>query len=150
VDKKLFEEFITTSIKLKRLMHDGFGTSPTRPNVTRFTILQNQVLVYISDNPGVTVKNLAGRFLMSSASIAQLLARLISRKLIMKKQDAEDKRITHLYITKSGQEEIVKIKMFIFKKASRILEYIPKEDLRNMIRIQNNLLKQLEKEYKYV
>ena len=150
MDKKLFEEFITTSIKLKRLMHDGFGTSPTRPNVTRFTILQNQVLVYISDNPGVTVKNLAGRFLMSSASIAQLLARLISRKLIMKKQDAEDKRITHLYITKSGQEEIVKIKMFIFKKASRILEYIPKEDLRNMIRIQNNLLKQLEKEYKYV
>lgn len=150
MDKKLFEEFITTSIKLKRLMHDGFGTSPTRPNVTRFTILQNQVLVYISDNPGVTVKNLAGRFLMSSASIAQLLARLISRKLIMKKQDTEDKRITHLYITKSGQEEIVKIKMFIFKKASRILEYIPKEDLRNMIRIQNNLLKQLEKEYKYV
>jgi len=150
VEKKLFEEFITTSIKLKRVMHDGFGTSPTRPNVARSTILQNQVLMYIFENPGITVKNLAGRFLMSSASIAQLLARLLSKELIKKEQDIEDKRVTHLFITKSGQEEIKKIKMFIFKKASRILDFIPQKDLRNMIRIQNNLLKQLEKEYKYV
>ena len=131
-------------------MHDGFGTSPTRPNVARSTILQNQVLIFIAENPSVNVKNLAGRFLMSSASIAQLLARLEIKNLIKKEQDTQDKRITHLYITKSGQEEINKIKICIFKKASRILEYIPKEDLKNMIRIQNNLLKQLEKEYKYV
>jgi DNA-binding MarR family transcriptional regulator len=150
LDKELFEEFISTTIQIKRALNDSFGMGSTHPNVARSTMLQHQILLYLLDNPGISVKILANKFLMSSASIAQLLNRLENRKFIKKVQDNKDKRITHLYITKIGTDEIKNLKMLLFKKASQILKFIPEEDLRNMVRIQKNLLHQLEKEYKYV
>jgi DNA-binding MarR family transcriptional regulator len=150
MDKELFEEFITTTIRIKRVMNDGFGMGTTPPKGVRSTMLQHQVLLFLVDKPGTSVKCLASIFLMSSASIAQLLARLQAQKLIIKEQDLKDKRITHLYVTTEGVEEIKKIKMFLFKKADHILKFIPREDLKHMVRIQKNLLQQLEKEYKYV
>ena len=131
-------------------MSDGFDMGPTHQNSGRSTMLQHQVLLFLSDNPGVNVKNLAGIFLMSSASIAQLLSRLETHGFIKKEQDQNDKRVTHLYLTAKGNDEMKKIKKIGFEKATRIFKYIPEEDIRHMIRIQKNLLHQLEKEYKYV
>jgi DNA-binding MarR family transcriptional regulator len=123
---------------------------PNPLNGARSTMLQHQVLLFLTENPGITVKGLASIFLMSSAAFAQLLTRLDIRGFIKKEQDLKDKRITHLYITKKGTDEIKSIKMMLLERASHVLKFIPKEDLKNMIRIQNNLLKQLEKGYKYV
>lgn len=150
IDKELFEEFITTSVKIKKVLNDNFMKPPIEFSKTKSTILQHQVLMFLTENPGISVKNLAGTFLMSSASIAQLLARLEVKDYIKKEQDQNDKRVFHIFLTKNGYSEIKRLKSFFFEKVSRVLKHIPHDDLRNMIRIQKNLLHELEKEYKYV
>ena len=148
-NKDLFEEFIITSVKIKRVLNDGVGIHPSLIKGSRSTFLHHHALLFLADNPGTTVKNLAEKFLMSSAAISQLLGRLETQEFIKKVQDSSDKRITHLYVSDKGLKSIKEFKKIAFERFSKILVHIPEEDIKNMIRIQKNLLHNLEKEYKY-
>lgn len=65
---------------------------------------QPQLLRYIAHHPGCTQAELAERFLVSPASIAQSAKRLERAGLLEKRMDEENQRCRRLYVTAEGKE----------------------------------------------
>jgi DNA-binding MarR family transcriptional regulator len=83
---------------------------------------------------------------MSSGSIAQLIERLVEKDWIQKEIDDTDKRVSHLFLTHNGEAQVEEMRKIFTKKMKNMLSLIPEDDLKEIIRIQENLLKQLKKE----
>lgn len=145
MEKKLVNDFIKISLEIQKLMEKR---SKIHPDINERPVpkLQFFTLKLIFENPGLSVGELADMLSMSSSSIAQLLDRLVMKDWIRKDEDEQDKRIFHLYLTKRGKQEISKMAKIFRGKMVEMLSLMSEEELRQMIKILNNLLTKLKKE----
>ena len=143
MDQKTIDEFIHVNQEIKEVMERKSSINYDTKVVPR---LQFFALKYISQNSGLTVGELADVLMMSSSSIAQLIERLINKGWIKKVEDKDDRRIFHILLTDKGEKEVVKMDEVFFKKMSSMLSLISEQDVKEILRIQKNLLKELKKD----
>jgi DNA-binding MarR family transcriptional regulator len=133
---ELINEFLEVSEKIGRISHKYHKISPEKKFAT---ILQYQALSCIEKESGITVGELAENCIMTSGAIAQLLERLTQFKWIQKEVDKNDRRITHLYLTKGGELQLKKIKKMRQLKMTEIISLVSEDDIKYLI----NILKKL-------
>ncbi|MDP3970295.1 MAG: MarR family transcriptional regulator [bacterium] len=136
-DPDQIKEFFEVVSQTRRLFFEMHCNSIEH---TPATALQARGLMIIEQYPGLTVSELAERFMMSSASITQYLNRLTQNKLINKKVDAKDRRISRIYISAKGKKEIIKIRGSFLSKTAQLLEPITKKELATLIALNKKIL----------
>lgn len=109
------------------------------------TPLQFFTLRFLLENPNSTVTDLTKHFHIAKSSATQLIERLSKQKLIEKISDKNDRRITHLKLTRKAVREIEKIKTKRKKEMRKVFSQVPQDDIRELVRIHKNLLRNLSK-----
>ncbi len=142
----LAEKFMVSSSKLGRIISQCSCIS-LEDKLT--TLLQLQALTFLEEKKSVTVGELGSELFLSSASVAQLTERLVTAGKIVRKNDPKDRRITRLSLTSEGKKEIGRMKSHVVAKIAILLDYIPENDLLELVRIQTNLAEKLEKKIKH-
>jgi DNA-binding MarR family transcriptional regulator len=139
-NKQLVESFINAYSSLKRLMQ---RISSGSHEDKMATLLQYQALSFLAEHKQTTVGELATNLDMSSSAVAQLIDRLILAGRIIRKNDASDRRIAHISLTQNGKKELLRIRKMHIEKMSYILSHIPEKDLKELIRIQTEMITKL-------
>ena len=111
------------------------------------TLLQFSALKFIRDNKNTTVSDLAEKLQLSKSSATQLSERLVKSSSVKRINDTSDRRIVRLEITEAGREQIVELKRKMIEKMKKVFSKIPAKDIRELIRIHNDLIETLKKEH---
>ena len=104
------------------------------------TMLQSQALEYINENPELSAGELAAGLQMSSSAVSQLTDRLIAAKFISRKHSKVDRRTIHFSLSLAGKRHLHKLLAKRKIEASKILGPMSENDLKEVIRIFNNVL----------
>lgn len=138
----MLNQFMQSLMKIRRIAEQSFIAPIKNGNVT---LLQNQALLHLKDQPGCTVGELSAKLGLSSSSVAQLIERLINLDAIKKTLDENDRRITHLSLTKKGHGQTEIAHSMLAEKVGNVFSQMPEEDLKEVVRIFTNFLKKIEK-----
>lgn len=139
---KLLNQFMQSLMRVRRIAEKSF-VIPSKDKTT--TLLQNQALLYLKDRPNLTVGQLAEKIGLSSSSAAQLIERLVNLDLVKKTADKDDRRITHLSLTKRGQNQTEVAHSMLAEKVGSVFSQMSEKDLKEVVRIFTNFLKKIEK-----
>ncbi|HWK63318.1 MAG TPA: MarR family transcriptional regulator [Rhizobiaceae bacterium] len=71
-------------------------------------IAQLDVLMNLYRHPGMSQHDLARRLLVGRSNITMLLPQLEAQGLLRRESDAKDKRVMRLYLTESGEAQLMK------------------------------------------
>ena len=112
------------------------------------TIMQFLTLTHIKDQSTSTVGDIAAHLKLSKSSATQLIERLVKIDLVKRIDDKEDRRIVRLSITLAGEKEIIRLRKKYLERLGKIFSRIPDQDLKEMTRIHNTLIKTLQIEQK--
>lgn len=135
------KEFVSVMAQLRQnIMKSQFGFNASKSA----TSLQFHGLVLISNFPGLTVGELADKVKMSSAAVAQYLSRLETAKLVEKRQDTQDKRVSRIYLTEEGEKSLKQTRHDFYKKAKDVLSVFTEAELSTYIELNKKLLSEFE------
>lgn len=137
------ERLFSTMMQLGKLMSQQ--TRETHEE-KKATMLQFMALHYLKEQPNGTPSEIGRLLELSKSSATQLIERLVIAGFVKRVHDKEDRRNVRLKITESGEEEFIVLKKKMIGKMQRIFSKIPVKDLRELIRIQTNLVKALKNE----
>lgn len=131
----LSEQFLETSANIKRILN---CCSNLTLEEKLASLLQIHALEFVN-RQDITVGQLSHELSLSSASVAQLIDRLVKAKRIVRQPDIHDKRITHLVITPKGKADLNEMKTQFLDKISQVLEHLPEADVQELIRLHQKL-----------
>lgn len=83
--------------KIARMYNNRF-------NELGITLGQSFVLLYLMEQDGKGVKDIAAAVQLDSPSVTGLVDRLIKEGLVIRKEDPEDRRSVQIFITQQGRE----------------------------------------------
>ncbi len=66
---------------------------------TGFTIPQMRVIEVVVSHPGASIKDISENLQMTQSTVSGIVERLISKNVLMKKSNSEDKRFVQIYAT---------------------------------------------------
>lgn len=138
----VLNQFMQSLMRIRRIAEQSF-IAPIKDGSV--TLLQNQALLHLKDQPGCTVGELSAKLGLSSSSVAQLIDRLINIDVIKKTLDEDDRRITHLSLTKKGHNQTEVAHSMLAEKVGNVFSQMSEEDLKEVVRIFTNFLKKIEK-----
>ena len=101
-----------------------------------------RVLHVIKNNPGITTKGVLQHLKITAASLNRTMNKLIDSKYIYQKNDLNDRRQRHHFLTKIGnkfQEEIYSLQKKILEKAFDNLE---DEAVNHFIKVLSQMISQ--------
>ena len=128
-------------MKIKKLIDQVSGVSKKERMAT---MLQMHALAHLKKHPQKHVSELASECLMSSSAVAQLIDRLASAGWIARDNDPKDHRAIRLSLTFKGEKALKQMQCRMFEEMGRLFSYVSEKDMKEMVRIQTNLLKNLE------
>lgn len=109
------------------------------------TILQYHALSFLEHNGGVKLTDVANHIHASLSSTTQLIERLHKAGLIERKGDDNDRRVSLLSVTKEGLEKLQQMKETKRERMEELLATLSKEEVNQLITIQEKLVQQLQK-----
>lgn len=110
---------------------------------------QGQVLDYIiseSDNKVIYQKDIEKEFNMSSGSATEIINTLCDKKLLIRVNDINDKRLKKLEFSPLANELSLVLKNQIIDTENRLLKGISKKDKETFIKAANKMLNNLKDE----
>jgi len=131
---KLIAQFLSKAVKVRRLIEQAGSFEDSAA-----TLLQVEALKCIQSNSDSTVGSLARELAMSLSSTTQLTNRLIDKEWIVRETNQNDRRVIELRLTKLGNEQIRVCMDHMFSSHFKILANVPESDLKEMIRIFENI-----------
>jgi DNA-binding MarR family transcriptional regulator len=137
------EQLFATMMQLGKLMSQQARETHEEKKAT---MLQFMALHYLKGQSNGTPSEIGRLLELSKSSVTQLIERLVKAGFVKRVHDKEDRRNVRLNITESGEKEFVVLKKKMIGKMQRIFSKIPGKDLRELIRIQTNLVETLKKE----
>lgn len=141
--QKYIEQLFNTMGQLRKLLeHPAHESHAQRAT----TVMQFSALKFLNNNHESTVGDVAVYLNLSKSSATQLIERLVKVNLVERTNDSDDRRIVRLIITPLGEQEIINLKKKFMDKMSKIFSKIPEEDLKELVRIQTDLINTLKKE----
>lgn len=88
---------------------------------------QKAALILIYQAPGISQKDLSKKLAMDRNTVAEMVRRMVERKLITRRQSAEDARAYELFICNIGVELLEYIMPMDTQLENRVMAKIPKE-----------------------
>jgi len=130
-------------IKLSRSLK---GKMVFDDQASHLTLLQLQTLILLKNEGDIPMKNIADNFKVKMSTATSLIDRLISAKLVSRKQDCKDRRIVRISLTKEGETLIDEAMRQRRKKINYVLSYLSSEDKKTFFRILQSISKRIEDE----
>lgn len=142
------EKLFNTMMQLGKLMSQRTQESQEE---SAATMLQFSALSYVNEAEGRTVTDLAQFLKLSKSSATQLVERLVSSAVLLRKTDDNDKRITRLELTQKGKDEMVVMRKKFIATMKDAFADIPKKDILELIRIHTDMIESLKtKKYEQI
>jgi DNA-binding MarR family transcriptional regulator len=130
------EQLITTTCELQRMLATRIRKSAPLGGCT---ILQVQVLLYISEHKGTTHSEIAEDFDITPAAVTQLADRLVAAGYLGREQDGRDHRISHLRLTKRADEQITTFRNRRHDELRSLFQTLSEGDQIQLLRLHNQL-----------
>lgn len=94
------------------------------------------VLWELHKTPGLKVTELAGKLAIHQSTASNLIEKVAKKTLISKKREDQDQRVVRLYLTKAGQEVVLKAPDSPRGVLREAIDHLPTSDL---MQLQNSL-----------
>jgi len=98
------------------------------------TVTQLRALAVISEEPGITVGELAGRFQVRPPSVTGLIDRLVAQGYVRREADPGDRRLVRHSLTAQGAASLGKATADARRHFLRVYEQMPEDDLLAVVR----------------
>jgi DNA-binding MarR family transcriptional regulator len=129
---------------LFKLVKDFKGSMSDSFKHSHLTMLQCEAMLCIKKHKQAHMGDIANHFATTMPTATALIDKLIGTKYVKRENDAKDRRIVRINLTKSGEKllsESIKQKT---SKMDKLLSYLPKQDKLNLLRILNILAEKSE------
>ncbi len=137
-------QLIEAVFSLSRLMK---GTMSFQCTVVHLSLLQIEALIYIMKNNDCQMREIAERFKIEMPTATSLINKLCIMKLTKRISDKKDRRIVRINLTEKGKQLLDEAMEERSKKIHKLLIHIPENDKKELLRIIQTVLVNLEKEY---
>lgn len=114
---------------------------------SHLTMLQLQALVLLKNEDNIQMKDIADNFKVKMSTATSLLDRLVSAKLVSRREDSKDRRIVRISLTNKGKTLIDNAMEQRKRKINTVLSYISLKDKKSLLRILQTISKRVENEY---
>ncbi len=91
------------------------------------SISQSHILDILVENGDLTMQHLAKRMFKSVSTMTRVVAQLVRRSYVKRRQDPEDRRVVHVSITPQGKAIVAAINRDLIETQKAILRGIPTE-----------------------
>ncbi|MDZ7264365.1 MAG: MarR family transcriptional regulator [candidate division KSB1 bacterium] len=108
------------------------------------SVVEFRCLRAIFENKHLTVNQLAQAMSLTSSRITRIIDELVTRKLVSRINDKNDRRVINLSLTPEGEKLAQKSIDHYLKIHEEIIKYIPAEDHRAMIKLLEKLNRSVE------
>lgn len=137
----LIEQLITTTCELQRLVNARIRKT------THFrgcTILQLQVLLYISEHAHVMNSDIAENFDITPAAVTQLTERLEIASFIFRTPDVSDHRIQVVQLTNEGKKQLTDFLQKRRNELKSIFSTLNEVDQTQLLRLHETLVQSMK------
>lgn len=107
------------------------------------TITQQQILLYVADNPGVGLSELARHFMVSAPSASTTVNRLTRAHLLTVRTPRDNRRRIALTVTGAGQTLVGGTTAASRREVRALLASIPPDQLRILVPVLRTLLRNI-------
>ncbi len=108
-------------------------------NTAHLSVGQLQTLIYLRDNPGVSIRTIAGYFNNAMPTASVLLDKLIKEKLVKRETDKNDRRIIRVCLSKKGERLVEKAAFERTKKIGHFLSLLTAQEKKQLFQIIKSL-----------
>lgn len=108
------------------------------------TFPQLRILFRVRDEPGMDVRRLAKQMGISSSAVSQQVERLVSRDLLHRSDNPEDRRRVHLKLTDHGVETAAEVSRAQRARIEGLLARLSEEELEQLERLLEHLSEGIE------
>lgn len=130
-------------IRVSRLQHSVIERQINETGVYRS---QHQILMYVSESPNASQKDIAARYGVSTATIAVSLKKLEKGGYIRRIVDEKDNRFNQICLTEKGQKVVADSVKIFSRMETRMFEGFSTEDFSVMGRLIDKVYVNLKKE----
>lgn len=92
-------------------------------------------MIELSKEDGIGMLELSRRVAMDKANTSRVLGDLVSKGLVFRKEDADDKRLLRLYLTEKGKAVCFEVGTAMEKWRDILTEGLTQEETEQMVRI---------------
>ena len=118
-----------------KMMRNFKGSMSENSGHSHLTMLQCQALECIKKKVGTHMGDISAHFATTMPTATALVDKLIAAKLVQRENDAKDRRIVKINLTKSGEKLLIEVKKQRANKMKKLLSYLPKQDKLELLRI---------------
>jgi DNA-binding MarR family transcriptional regulator len=135
------EQLFNSMLQLRKLMMPQATISHKEKLAT---LLQYAALTILKMSSDYTLGDLGNAMHLSKSSSTQLVERLVKSGYVQRVPDETDRRVVHLQITQEGKTEVEVLKKKLMEKINTIIHLLPEKDIKELIRIQTDLINALK------
>src|ERR1035437_794862 len=128
INDQILEAMFKLTRNFKGSMSDNYVHS-------HLTMLQCQALECIKNKVGTHMGDISAHFATTMPTATALVDKLIIAKLVQRENDAKDRRIVKISLTKQGDKILIEMKKQRANKMKELLSYLPKQDKLELLRI---------------
>jgi DNA-binding MarR family transcriptional regulator len=128
INEQIIETLFKIARNLKGSMHGDFEHS-------HLTMLQCQALECVKKKKNAHMADIASHFSTTMPTATVLIDKLIAAKLVKRENDAKDRRIVKIFMTKLGDKFLHKVAKRKSEKMGRVLSYLSEQDKLELLRI---------------
>jgi len=141
------EDNTVESIKevLFKITRQMKGKMSYTKNLTHLSHLQIQTLIFIKKNQKVSMTDIAKYFCIELPSVTSLLNKLSDRKLIIRYEDEQDRRLVMVTLTDSGKILLKQARREQHEKLNEVLSCLSKKEKNDLLLILQTLHTRLQK-----
>lgn len=107
---------------------------------------QYDFFLVISENEGLSQKELSEHLHIGKATTAKAVKHLIDKGYVYKEKDAVDGRLDHLYLTDLGKSKSPQVKEIFLKNLSVAAKYLNDKEKKQLLQLMNKVLNGLIEE----
>lgn len=108
------------------------------------TFPQLRILFRVRDEPGMDVRRLAKQMGISPSAVSQQVERLVSRDLLHRRDNLEDRRRVHLELTEHGRETAAEVSRAQRTRIEGLLARLSEDELGQLERLLEHLSEGIE------
>jgi len=127
-----------------KLVRDFKGSMSDSFKHSHLTMLQSEALMCIKKHREAHMGDIASHFATTMPTATALIDKLIGTKYVKRENDAKDRRIVRINLTKSGEKLLSETLKQRASKMKKLLSYLSKQDKLELLRILNILVEKSE------
>lgn len=102
--KNVIDRITELMVEFPRLMHRRLGK--VRKQASGINVLQIHAMVFLAENKGMTMTELAKVMQVSSPSATSFVSRLVKMGLVERQSDPKNRKLVRLHLTQTGEQAL--------------------------------------------